>query len=188
MDEKEYRALKRVMKKLSNLKATLRKDEARLLDQLIFGDQEVQLHSAQGQGQFRILQGAQPSAAKGAQPRKNPAAQPRTQESASEMALHSMTPRPSGRKNPSSTPGASPRKQDAGSEIVLHSMKSRPSGRKTPSSTPGASPRKQDAASEIVLHSIQPAGRISNQAAKGIVARISVSAQGEYSVTNMADR
>lgn len=156
MDEKEFKALKRVMKKLSSLKATLRKDEAVILDQLIFGDQEVQLHSIQDQGQFRILQGAQTRYAKGAQPRKTPGAQPRTKESASEMSLHSMT--------------------------------LRTTARKTPRSASSASPRKQDAVSEVSMHGMQPAGRITNQAAKRIVARIDLNDQGAYAVTNMAER
>jgi hypothetical protein len=156
MDDKEFKALKRVMKKLSSLKATLRKDEAMILDQLIFGDQEVQLHSAQDQAQFRIIGGAQPRATRGAQPRATRGAQPRTKESASEVALHGMTPRTSARK--------------------------------TPRSASRASSRKQEAASEVALHSINPAGRATNQAAKRIVARLDLNEQGQYSVTNMAER
>jgi hypothetical protein len=127
MDDKEFKALKRVMKKLSSLKATLRKDEAVILDQLIFGEQEVQLHSVQDQGQFRILQGAQSRLTKGAQPRKTAGAQPRAKESASEMTLHSMTPRTTARKTPRSASKPSSRKQEAAPEIVLHGMQ--PAGR-----------------------------------------------------------
>ena len=156
MDDKEFKALKRVMKKLSSLKATLRKDEAMILDQLIFGAQEVSLHSAQGQAQFRVLQSAQSMIAKGAQPRKAAGAQSRIQASASETMLHSMTPRITARK--------------------------------TPRSSAKPSSRKQEAASEVLLHGMQPAGRISNQAAKRIVARIDLNDQGAYSVTNQTEK
>jgi hypothetical protein len=72
--------------------------------------------------------------------------------------------------------------------MTLHSMTPRTTARKTPRSASKPSSRKQEAAPEIVLHGMQPAGRSANQAAKRISARITLDAQGNYSVSDQASR
>jgi hypothetical protein len=91
MDEKEFKAVKRVLKKLSALRQTMRKDDARILDSLVFGQEEVSLHSMQEQAQSRLVRGAQPRAQQRANPRAAGKADPRASEAASEVALHRMT-------------------------------------------------------------------------------------------------
>jgi hypothetical protein len=91
MDAKELQAWKRVAKKLSSLRATLRADERKILDQLIVGASEVELHSM----------------TPAAQPRKTPRTTPRKKDQASEVELHSLT--PAGQKTPRTTPMITPR-------------------------------------------------------------------------------
>jgi len=98
MDAKELQAWKRVAKKLSALRQTLRKDEQRILDRMIVGEaSEVELHAMRPRTQPR------------ATPRAQPRATPRAQPEASEVELHAMKPRTQPRATPRAQPRATPR-------------------------------------------------------------------------------
>jgi hypothetical protein len=100
MDAKELQAWKRLAKKLSSLRATLRADERKILDQLIVGaGSEVELHS--------MTPAIQPRKTPAAQPRKTPRKTPKGAEEPSEVEMHSLT--PTGQKTPQVTPRLTPR-------------------------------------------------------------------------------
>ena len=114
MDIKQDQAFKRLLKKLSALRATLTNNERSLLDELITGSaDEMKAHSMK---------------VSSASPRTSP----KTAPAADEMKAHSMLVTPiSPRTTPKTTPAAS--------EVAAHSMKvSAATPRTTPRTTPAA--------------------------------------------------
>jgi hypothetical protein len=103
-----------------------------------------------------------------------------------EVALHAMSDqiqaRLMGSIQPRMTPQAGEAAADAASEVAMHSMDpgfSQVQGRMSDQVTP----KDQDAASEVAMHSMDPGlGQVSS----GLVARISLTSDGDYTITDAA--
>ena len=99
MDVKQDQAIKRLLKKLSALRATLKNDERKMLDQLVIGSvNEVEAHTLSQKSPFTAAK-----AAKGAK-------------DASEVEAHTLS-----QKSPFTAAKAAKGAKDA-SEVEAHSM------------------------------------------------------------------
>jgi hypothetical protein len=108
MDTKELQAWKRIAKKLSALRATLRADERIILDRLIIGAAgEVELHSVTPAVQPRVTPVIQPRVTPAVQPRVTPRIEPNAGSEGSEVEMHRVT--PAGQIAPKVTPRVTPR-------------------------------------------------------------------------------
>jgi len=127
MDVKQDQAVKRLLKKLSALRATLKNDERKLLDQLVTGPaDEVEAHSLSPKSPF--------AAAKAAKAAKD----------ANEVEAHSLSP-----KSPFAAAKAAKAARDA-NEVEAHSLSP-----KSPFAAAKAAKAAKDA-NEVEAHSLSP--------------------------------
>jgi hypothetical protein len=193
MDEKEFKAIKRVLKKLSALRQTMRKDDARILDSLVFGQEEVMLHSMQDQAQSRLVRGAQPRLQQRASSRASSKADPRMAEAASEVELHrmSVSDRASSRAQQRLSKKADPRMDQAASEVELHRMQqaqdtavrgAQPRMSQASKRPAGRAAQRMDAATEVELHQMRVSERVSDKNSIANAFNLRLDAGGNYIV------
>lgn len=184
MDKNQFQALGRVLKKLSALRATLRTDDAQVLDALIFGEQEVALHSMKDQVQSRFIGQVQPRL----DPRAADQAVGQNVDAASEVAMHGLD-ATSGKAILGRTAAdqATPKNIDAAAEVAMHSMDASPGkaqlGPEGRTAADQATPKNVDAAAEVAMHSMDANV---GQAADSLMARIVLDEDGNYAAVDAA--
>jgi hypothetical protein len=140
MDIKQDQAFKRLLKKLSALRATLKNDERSLLDGLVIGSaDEVEAHSLATRPTPRPSAGADEVKTHSLTARPTPRPTPRPSAGADEVKTHSLTARP--------TPRPTPRPSAGADEVKTHSLTARP--------TPRPTPRPSAGADEVEAHSMK---------------------------------
>ena len=187
MDEKELQATRRVFKKLSALRQTLRAEDAQVLDSLIFGEQEVSMHAMKDQVQARFLGGAPGRLIERADSGTAGQVAARNAEQASEVAMHQMSADSAAEQAANRfAEQVSARAAEQASEVEMHQMSSDAAAEQAANRfADQVAPRAAEQISEVEMHQMS-SDAAAEQISSRIFARITLDSDGNYAVTEVA--